>query len=288
MDQISLLETSPDAARPRSKYLIDGPTVISFSGGRTSAYMLFRILQEHGMKLPEQAHVLFANTGKEREETLDFVRECGARWNVNIRWIEWMYEKPRYREVSYDSASRKGEPFDALIAWKKMLPNPMQRLCTQHLKIDAMRRFVRHELGFRTPYTSVIGIRHDEPRRWRILGQDKRNSKEFKVGPLVDDHVTEDDVMRFWQDQSFDLHLTQGEGNCDLCFMKSTATRDRLVRLRPDLAEWWAHHENKERGSRGLWRISGASFSALLDRQRRQLPLFQDLHESEPDCACTD
>jgi predicted phosphoadenosine phosphosulfate sulfurtransferase len=41
-----------------------GPTCISFSGGRTSAYLLWRVLQAHGGKLPDDAQVLFANTGK--------------------------------------------------------------------------------------------------------------------------------------------------------------------------------------------------------------------------------
>ena len=47
-------------------YLITGPALISFSGGRTSAYMLKMILDAHGGTLPDDVHVCFANTGKER------------------------------------------------------------------------------------------------------------------------------------------------------------------------------------------------------------------------------
>ena len=52
-------------------FLIEGSAVISFSGGRTSGYMLRRILD---VGLQPDVHVLFTNTGKERPETL----ECGS------------------------------------------------------------------------------------------------------------------------------------------------------------------------------------------------------------------
>ena len=51
-------------------YKILEPTVISFSGGRTSAYMLWKILEANN-GLPDEAIVCFANTGKEEEATLD-------------------------------------------------------------------------------------------------------------------------------------------------------------------------------------------------------------------------
>ena len=60
----------------RDPFRTDGPTCISFSGGRTSAYMLWRVLQSHGGSLPDDCVVCFANTGKEEEATLRFVREC--------------------------------------------------------------------------------------------------------------------------------------------------------------------------------------------------------------------
>lgn len=67
----------------RDPYKITEPTCLSFSGGRTSAYMLWRVLQSNG-GLPADAVVCFANTGKEEEATLRFVRDCAERWSVPI------------------------------------------------------------------------------------------------------------------------------------------------------------------------------------------------------------
>lgn len=122
-------------------FIIPGPTLWSFSGGRTSAYMLWRGLQAYGGTLPEDHVVIFANTGKEREETLRFVHECATRWSVKVHWLEWRNAKPCFEEVGYNSAARNGEPFAALIAKKKYLPNAVTRFCTQELKIRTMRDF---------------------------------------------------------------------------------------------------------------------------------------------------
>ena len=121
----------------RDPYRIAGPAVISFSGGRTSGFMLKHILDAHGGTLSDDVRVVFANTGKERPETLDFVAECGARWGIHITWVEYDWDEPhRKRIVSYDSAARDGEPFEALIDRKGFVPNPRMRFCTSFLKRD--------------------------------------------------------------------------------------------------------------------------------------------------------
>ena len=58
--------------------------VLNVSGGRASAYMLGQILMAHGGELPPRCEAVFANTGKERAETLDFVQALSDRWGVPI------------------------------------------------------------------------------------------------------------------------------------------------------------------------------------------------------------
>lgn len=100
---------------------ITQPTCISFSGGRTSAYMLWRVLQAND-GLPADTVVCFANTGKEVEATLRFVQDCAEHWNVPIHWLEYLPTEPGFIQVDFGRASRQGEPFEALILKRQYLP----------------------------------------------------------------------------------------------------------------------------------------------------------------------
>jgi len=235
-------------------YKTEGPALISFSGGRTSAYMLYHILQAYDGNLPPDLYVTFANTGKEMPETLDFIKDCEDHWGLKIHWLEMRIfeEKPIYRteEVTYETASRKGEPFAALIDRKKMLPNPLVRFCTTELKIHVMKRFMK-ERGYKEWY-NVVGLRYDEPRRVsRQKSANENNVNPWEsLMPLYDAKVTVQDVFKFWEDSNFDLNLPNHggktlAGNCDLCFLKGMKTTTMILKERPDLADWWAEQEEK-------------------------------------------
>ena len=85
-----------------------GKVQISFSGGRTSAYMLHQILAVNGDFDHDRVQVVFANTGREMPETLDFVQEVGERFGVRIVWVEDAKRVdgvPIFDIVSHNSAS---------------------------------------------------------------------------------------------------------------------------------------------------------------------------------------
>lgn len=80
-------------------FLITGPAVISFSGGRSSARMLWGHLQAHDGELPPDVYVAFTNTGREMPATLDFVQECASRWGVRVVWLEYRRSVPTAEEA---------------------------------------------------------------------------------------------------------------------------------------------------------------------------------------------
>ncbi|MDY7525530.1 phosphoadenosine phosphosulfate reductase family protein [Sphingomonas sp. 10B4] len=242
-----------------SPYLITGPALISFSGGRTSAYMLKQMLDAAGGAFAPDVHVVFANTGKEREETLRFVHECQVRWGVPIHWIEWrsrLKRTPvaeRFEEVGYNSAARAGQPFEALIASKKTTPNAARRFCTEHLKMQILADFME-DRGYAT-WTNVVGLRADEMHRAakKDAQNDEANRAWQSVMPLVRARVTKRVVLRYWlgdsmilgheEPQGFDLGLEGWQGNCDMCFLKGRGILEHTIRVEPERADWWSRIE---------------------------------------------
>jgi 3'-phosphoadenosine 5'-phosphosulfate sulfotransferase (PAPS reductase)/FAD synthetase len=268
-----------------SPYKIEGPAIISFSGGRTSGYMLHKIVEAHGGTLPDDVVVTFANTGKEREETLAFVDACGINFGVDIRWLEFVTTKgpkpDRFREVRAQTASRNGEPFAALIAYKNFAPNSMMRFCTEELKVNTIRYFAEQRLNWKT-WKNVVGLRHDEGHR--CLKAYARNetgkSPWITVCPMDKARDTKRDVMDFWAAQPFDLGLKGYEGNCDMCFLKGRKILRVIEQERPGTAKWWADQETPTRRFN-----KDESYSTLAAYTAAQPHLF-DTIDDEYDAEC--
>lgn len=293
-------------------YKIEGPALISFSGGRTSGYMLYHILQAHNGTLPDDVYVTFANTGKEMPETLDFVRDCGEHWGVNITWLELDvdYTKPKeemifYKEVNYKTASRQGEPFTKLIEhWNtqrnvsesnkefqkkgmSILPNPRARFCTDYLKIRALQDFAKKK-NYKQ-WTNILGLRYDEPKR---VGSQKNYQTKNRMSemPMYDAKDTKHDVHEFWSKHNFDLGLPiiNGEsphGNCDLCFLKSHNKILSLVKEQPKKAKWWADTEIK---AKNVFRRDRPSYIKYIEITQNQQDMFLDFEDDDMDCFCHD
>lgn len=263
-------------------------THLAVSGGRTSGYMLWRVIQAHGGTLPSDVVPVFCNTGKERPETLDFLDRCSKEWGVKIVWLEFRSRaKMGFDVVDYATASRKGEPFERLIRTKQRLPNVVQRACTEWLKVLTSYRYCRHVLGWEY-FDTAIGYRYDEPGRVAKMGPDERTPGETGVAPLWQAKVTKPEILAWWKEQPFDLCLPADESNCDLCFLKGLNQTLATIRHNPSVADWWIEQERwvKEKTSgHGQFR-KGRSVLSLVEEAKAGT-LFPE-EENFPVCRCTD
>lgn len=284
-----------------SPYKLAGTTVVSFSGGRTSAYMLRQVL-DNNTDLDDLI-ITFANTGKEHPATLEFVRECAERWAVPIVWLEFRDNDAGFAVVDYATASRQGEPFEALIRKRKYLPNPVTRFCTIDLKIRIIHKYLRSP-GLSTeeaPVDMMTGIRADEPRRVAKIRTRKSTSESKWAAmamPLADAGVGVQDVTDFWASQPFDLMLPtiNGrtlEGNCDLCFLKGAKQVYSIIASDRPKAVWWARMESevvsggKFTGDGARFRFDRPSYQQMIDYSDTQFDMFAD-HDEAIACFCGD
>jgi 3'-phosphoadenosine 5'-phosphosulfate sulfotransferase (PAPS reductase)/FAD synthetase len=212
--------------------------VLSFSMGKTSAYMT-KLCRD---RLADQYEmiVVTANTAWEREEALVFGNECDRRFGFNMVWVEAVTNPgdgngTTHRVVTFETASRNGEPFEAMIQ-KYGIPGPGRAHCTRELKANAIRSYLR-SIGW-NKYTIAIGIRPDEPRR---VDEEQMRRENLGEGvkfayPLVDWFYSDkQDVNDWWEAQDFNLQLAEHEGNCAGCWKKSDPKLLLLARERPEV-----------------------------------------------------
>lgn len=280
-------------------YKITEPTCISFSGGRTSAYLLHKVLLNGGWQLPNEAKVIFCNTGKEEEATLRFVNECSKRWNVEITWLEFAVQDNEKisKVVNFETASRKGEPFEAVINWyQPSLPNGRARYCSSQMKTRTMHRYLR-SLGW-TEWDSFIGIRADEPRRVAKFRANPHpeNKNETVCMPLVPNNVSSKEVGNFWNNQEFDLELPNingktMHGNCDLCMLKPKSQILSLITEKTDRALWWIKQEEEASkrcaGDGKFFAIDRPTYAQMYKYAAEQTDMF-DKDEEAISCFCGD
>lgn len=229
---------------------------VSFSGGKTSAYMSYILKKDYGHKY--DMRFVFANTGLENKETLKFVDQCDRAFGLDVVWIEAVINPQHmkgvtHKVVNFETAARNGEPFEAFIA-KSGIPNANKPQCSDRLKALPIEHY-KKTIGWKG-CKHAIGMRADEPNR--VLSLPKRRmlselsidpqlwldaSRELRVEllgdkldkctPLINNYYNlvyplhswfesdKLDVNIFWEMQDFTLELQEHQGNCATCWKKS-------------------------------------------------------------------
>lgn len=277
-------------------FKIKGTTCVNVSGGRTSAYLLKNVIDSNN-GIPDDTHIIFCNTGKEEEATLKFVNDISLNWNVNIVWLEYRPNK-NFEIVTYETASRNGEPFNAIVQEREILPNPRARYCSSELKTRTGHRYLR-SIGLEE-WDTFLGIRADEPTRvakYRLNPHPETKDELIKM-PLVDKNISAYDVGNFWKKNDFDLGLPNINGktihgNCDLCFLKNTHSIVSLISEKPSRANWWVEKEKQARqiatGNGAMFRIDRPTYTSIHDFVDKQTVMHSfDENEEMLSCFCGD
>jgi len=203
--------------------------VVSFSGGRTSAYLV-HLMEFYRLFMGADVHYVFMDTGAEHPKTYEFIKQIVAEWKLPLRCIRTkvnpkMGKGCGYREVSVDDIGPDLEP------WKEMLvkygsPAVSMPYCTARMKTDPYNAFCKEHFG---DHITWLGLRVDEPKRLK-----KKEGIRF-LAELSD--FDKEDVLDWWKQQPFDLQIKEHLGNCVFCIKKSELKLALAEREEPELCK---------------------------------------------------
>lgn len=228
--------------------------MVTVSGGRSSAMMARHIQTSEKYKDFEKIYV-FANTGQERQETIDFLKNIVKFWGIDLNIVEAvgsdiMGVGINYKLVDFDTLSMNSEPFEEVIMHKNKgifdgLPNQESPYCSENLKTIPCKKFCDEIFGVNN-YVKAIGYRlEDMPKR--ITFAEAKEDKT-RIFPLLTDFETpvgNMELNRWWDLQPFKLGIHGKYGNCELCWKKSKNTLIDNIRYGTRTIEWWQKMEDK-------------------------------------------
>ncbi|HED5888888.1 TPA: phage N-6-adenine-methyltransferase [Salmonella enterica] len=201
--------------------------VVSFSGGRTSAYLVH--LMEQRRAAGESVFYTFMDTGAEHPKTYEFIRNVVEHWNIPLVCLRVVINPElgaanSYRVVDISEIGPDLQPWRDICS-KYGTPYFGGPLCTRAMKTEVFQRYCADMFG-KNSYVTWLGIRADEPRRLK---------ERPGVRYLAEiSSFEKSDVLEWWSGQPFDLQIPEHLGNCVFCIKKglnkiALAARDEPV-----------------------------------------------------------
>lgn len=250
--------------------------VFNVSGGKSS-FMAALVSNP-----TEEDIFLFDDTGREHPKTYKFIDDFEVHEGFKIHRATYMRE---------DTGELYG--FASYNQHKTYLPNRVKRICTEELKINVTRKYLR-SLGIThrsAPFEQFIGYRADEPDRVKRYKPTWKNA--IPRFPLYEMGINKAMVNEFWANKPYNLEIPSILGNCDLCFLKGKNTIIRILQHFPEMADKWIADEEriaKKRPDNPSTYFPDVTYRQLLQAAQSQISLFpeEDLSLLTPafNCSC--
>ncbi|WP_222116782.1 phage N-6-adenine-methyltransferase [Shewanella sp. KCT] len=204
--------------------------IVSFSGGRTSAYLVHLMEQKRKEEGLEVRYV-FMDTGAEHPKTYEFIRNCVQHFKIKLTCLRTVINPNlgigvTYRVIPLEEIGPDLQP------WKDMLkkygkPYVHGAFCTSRMKTDPNKKYLDETYG-KGNYHAWLGIRADEP---------KRLKPRQDISYLADiSDFEKQDILDWWANQPFDLEIPEWLGNCVFCLKKGLNKIALAAKDEPELA----------------------------------------------------
>lgn len=231
-----------------------GNLMVTVSGGRSSAMMARHIQTSEKYKNFKKVYV-FCNTGMERYETIQFLKDIEKYWDIPLVKIEGVYsnvmgEGVKYKIVDWDNLNMTAKPFSEMIAHKNKgifsgMPSKDAPYCSENLKTCVAKKLCDDLFGVNN-YIKAIGYRKEDMPKRITFAEIKEDKK--RIFPLLTDFespVGQLYLNDWWDKQPFKLGIHGKFGNCELCWKKSDANLIDVIRNGTRFIDWYKEHEEK-------------------------------------------
>ena len=221
--------------------------IVNFSGGRTSAYLVW-LFEQKKKKENINVEYVFCDTGAEHPKTYKFINDVVSNFGISLTCLRTVItcEKgigPGYEVVNLGDCKQDLKPF-LDVCRKHGTPTVAAPLCSDRLKSIPSDKYCNDKYG-RGNYFRWLGIRADEQRRIKSTEQQldffqkgKTISKRVKTTKYLA-HIsdfTKSDVLDWWKGQDFDLDLDEHLGNCVFCIKKGANKLALAAKDEPEMA----------------------------------------------------
>ncbi|MFV0574800.1 MAG: phosphoadenosine phosphosulfate reductase family protein [Vibrio sp.] len=217
--------------------------VVSFSGGRSSALLVWLMLIAR-KRFNWNVKFIFCDTGVEAPATYKFIRDIVKFWRLDDLIILRAkinpvlgqgnsYEIFTPNDLMNSSTMPPFQPFFDLIK-KYGTPSVSRPFCSERMKKNVFDAYCKDHIG---DHVTWLGMRSDEPKRLKTKDGIKY------LADLI--YVEKQDVLDWWCNQPFDLQLPENQGNCLYCPKKSSLKIAATLRETPHFKAMWDYYIGK-------------------------------------------
>jgi hypothetical protein len=272
----------------------DKNLMVTVSGGRSSA-MVARHVQTSEKYQEYNKLYVFANTGQERPETIDFLKNIVKHWGIELNIVEGVYSEimgvgVSFKLVDFETMSMNSEPFTgAVMHYNKGeydgLPFSKAPYCSRAMKTDPCKKFADSIFGVNN-YVKSIGFRkEDMPKRITFAEAKEDQDRIFPLLTDFDVVIGNIELNRWWNKQPFKLEIHGNLGNCELCWKKPNNVLLDNIRYGARTIDWWRKMEKKYRNTSFR---EGNSIDDLIKISKLPTTLKMNFEEIQEDgCVCS-
>ena len=221
--------------------------VVNFSGGRTSAYMVW-LFEERKKRENINVEYIYCDTGAEHPKTYQFINDVVNNFGIELTCLRTVITcergiGPKYEIVKLSDCKQDLKPF-LDVCRKHGTPTVAAPLCSDRMKSIPADKYCDDKYG-RGGYIRWLGMRIDEQSRIKsTIEQMDLFSKTKKVSQRVKNtkylayisDFEKQDVLDWWEEQGFDLDLEEHLGNCVFCIKKGANKIALAAKDEPEMA----------------------------------------------------